>query len=303
VDRKAVHRRGLGSQPANSSTAADCDAAVCWLADRPLFRGSCALEKLGGIKDELTGNADRFFPGPLLDADLDPLFWIPKRLGVISYWWGHVPFAHWLATSLRPQVMVELGTFSGVSFSAFCEAMRRQNIPGRCYAIDTWSDEEQYGMRDDSTFIELRDFCRTEFGDFAELVRSTFKDALPNFGNGSIDLLHIDAPHSYDSVKEEFDSWLPKLSERAVVLLHDTNIREAGFGVWRFWDEFKGKYPSFEFLHANGLGILGVGRLVPKVITDLQSLASGEICRIRERSALLGARWEALNQATRSPVA
>lgn len=250
------------------------------------------MTKTSDINGDPIDRMAPFFPRPFLDSDLEPAFWIPKRLGAASYWWGHVPFAHWLVTSIRPKVIVELGTFNGVSFSAFCEAMRRQSIPGRCYAVDTWFDEEHYGMRDDSTFLELTAFCRTHFGGIAELLRSTFGEAICSFDDGSIDLLHVDGPHSYESAKEVFEGWLPKLSENAVVLMHDINIRDAGFGVWRLWDELKVRYPSFEFLHAYGLGIIGVGKSMPKFIADLHGLTSDEIFRLRERFALLGAHWE-----------
>jgi hypothetical protein len=247
------------------------------------------------MKSDGANSSLEFLLGPLLNLHLDPVFWIPKRLGASSYWWGHVPFAHWLVTSIRPHIVVELGTLNGVSFSAFCEAMRRQSIPGRCYAIDTWLDQELYEICGNSTFLDLSSFCRTEFGGIAELVRLTFKDALDNFANGSIDLLHIDAPHSYESVQQEFERWLPKLSEHGIVLLHDTNIRDVGFGIWKFCDELKDRYPAFEFLHANGLGVIGVGRRVPQFLTDIQKLTSAEMYKLRERFALLGSHWEALH--------
>ena len=50
-------------------------------------------------------------------------------------------------------------------------------------------------------------------------VRCTFAEALQHFPDGSVDLLHIDGRHFYEDVKEDYESWLPKLSDRAVVLL------------------------------------------------------------------------------------
>src|SRR5437764_81028 len=44
----------------------------------------------------------------LCHPDLDPLFWVPERLGALSGWWGHVPFAHWAIRAARPRVFVEL---------------------------------------------------------------------------------------------------------------------------------------------------------------------------------------------------
>ena len=44
-----------------------------------------------------------------------------------------------------------------------------------------------------------------------------------------------------------FRNWKRKLSTRSLVLFHDTNARDAGFGVYKFWSELKETFPFFEF--------------------------------------------------------
>ena len=80
-----------------------------------------------------------------------------------------------------------------------------------------------------------------------------------HFSDGSIDLLNLDGFHSRDAVRHDFETWLPKVSTRGVVLLHDINVRERDFGAWEVWSGIRATYPSFEFLHGHGLGVGVIG--------------------------------------------
>lgn len=229
---------------------------------------------------------------PLLSQGLDPLFWTPERVGLSSAWWAHVPFAFWIVAACKPGLLVELGTHNGISYAAFCEAVMRAKLGSRCYAVDTWLGDEHAGHYSDQIYNELRGFHDKRYAAFSELIRSTFDDALSYFEDGSIDLLHIDGFHTYEAVKHDFETWRPKLSERAVVLFHDTNVRQSDFGVFRFFGELAKQFPSFEFLHGHGLGVVAVGAEVPVVLQRLCSLTDPrDIGALRDRFSHLGARW------------
>ncbi|MGH7211910.1 MAG: class I SAM-dependent methyltransferase, partial [Acetobacteraceae bacterium] len=224
---------------------------------------------------------------------LDPLFWRPARVGIDSAWTAHVPFAHWLVATARPRLIVELGTHNGVSYSAFCEAVLREKLEARCYAVDTWQGDAHAGFYGEEVLGTLRRFHDARYAGFSELLRCTFDEALPYFADNSIDLLHIDGCHAYEQVRADFENWAPKLSRRAVVLFHDTNVRERGFGVWRLWAELAARYPGFEFLHGYGLGVLAFGAAQCPEVAALAALSGAHANAMRERCALLGERWVA----------
>lgn len=185
------------------------------------------------------------------------MFWRPAYLED-SPWLEHIPFAFWLIEAHRPRVFVELGVNSGVSYFAFCQAVEKLGLDTRCFAIDTWTDETP-GSGDAGVFAKVKAYNDAQYSGFSRLVRSSFDDALPYFTDGTIDLLHIDGLHTYEAVCHDFEAWLPKLSERAVVVLHASNVRERNIGVYKLFEQLQGKYPSFELIHGDGLAVVGVG--------------------------------------------
>ena len=238
----------------------------------------------------------------LANPILDPVFRAQARSGIASAWHAHVPFAQWLVSATRPALIVELGTHHGVSYAAFCETVLQEKLATRCYGVDSWSGDDHAGHYDESVYAALREFHDARYSAFSELLRMTFDEAREMIADGTVDLLHIDGFHSYDAARHDFEAWAPKLSQSAVVLFHDINVLERGFGVVRFWAEVEGRFPSFSFLHGHGLGVLAVGPDVPPVIRRLCATgASSAVAVLRERFASLG-RVHALDYALAETV-
>lgn len=189
-----------------------------------------------------------------------------------SAWVGHLPFAFWLVEEARPDVLVELGTHNGTSFLAFCQAIKASGTRTKAFAVDTWQGDEHAGLYGDEVHDRLQRVVQAKYAGFAQMMRMLFDDAMPYFSDGSVDLLHIDGLHTYEAVKHDFQTWLPKMSRRGVIIFHDTMVRDRGFGVWQLWEELRGRYPSFEFKHTHGLGVLLVGDQPPASLSALCAL-------------------------------
>src|SRR4029453_2553796 len=102
------------------------------------------------------------------------IFSRPTRLAWPPSWAGHIPFAFWFVDALRPRTLVELGTHSGLSYSAFAQAVQTLGIDTACYAIDTWKGDEHAGFYGDEVFQKFRDHHDARYRVFSRLVLSTF---------------------------------------------------------------------------------------------------------------------------------
>jgi hypothetical protein len=197
----------------------------------------------------------------------------PSGLQIETYtptaWGGHIPFMFCLVNYMRPRKYVELGSHYGASFFAVCQAIKQYKISCEATAIDLWQGDEHAGIYDESVYKDFTWLLNSRYPEIGVALRKDFNEAVKDFANESIDLLHIDGLHTYEAVKNDYNTWLPKMSKNGVILFHDTVVMERGFGVWKFWDEIKGKYPSFNFTHTHGLGVIVLGTSISNPVFNL----------------------------------
>jgi hypothetical protein len=215
-------------------------------------------------------------------------YWFPVHYP-LSAWLEHAPFGFWLVDELRPRSIVELGTHWGYSYFVFCEAVKRLGIDSTTFALDTWRGEEHAGLYGEEVFSAVTTINERSYSSFSTLLRGYFDDSLSDIEDGQVDLLHIDGRHGFADVSHDFEAWLPKLSDRAVVLFHDIAEHQPGFGVWQFWEQVSQRYPSFSFEHDHGLGVLGVGTDLPRNVAQLLGVDEPTAEAVRRDYEALGA--------------
>lgn len=194
----------------------------------------------------------------LLTSAIDTAF-LPIETLVPSAWSRHVPLLFSLFALCRPRRYVELGSHYGGSFFAACQAVRHLGLDAECVAIDTWQGDHQAGRYNEEVFDSFSYLLRTRYSRNNYYIRSMFSEAAQVFADKSIDMLHIDGLHTYEAVKQDFLTWRPKMSSRGVILMHDTNVYDGDFGVWRLWEQLTKTYPTLNLRHSHGLGIVYVG--------------------------------------------
>lgn len=183
---------------------------------------------------------------------------------VLSAWTGHYDFAQWLVARKKPKVIVDLGVDYGYSTYAFA----LQNI-GDVYGIDNFNGEEHTGVRDTESFVR-RKIKELELTN-VKIIKCLFDDIASIWGK-PIDILHIDGFHSYESVKHDFETWSKFVMMNGVILFHDTQIRDRGFGVYKVFEEIN--LPKVNFKQSCGLGVVSRDEFL---IEEIKNVFSGQL--------------------------
>jgi hypothetical protein len=119
---------------------------------------------------------------------------------------------------------VEVGTYLGRSLCSLAEVVQRSGKSVTLIGIDTCRGSGPEGLKNKNyhgaavergggTFAgELhRNILECGYGDLVSLVIADSITASRLFPDASIDWVHLDARHEYDSVKADIEAWLPKV--------------------------------------------------------------------------------------------
>lgn len=143
--------------------------------------------------------------------------------------------------------IVELGCYQGRSLAA----MGLANPGARLWGVDAWGDMTHRGYQG-----ATMEACRANLeavGVRAELLQGRTEDVAPSFGE-TVDLLHVDAGHSYEECARDLADWTPKVAPGGAVCVHDYGephnpvLRRPG--VRRAVDEWLGEHPEWVIVEA-----------------------------------------------------
>lgn len=166
----------------------------------------------------------------------------------------HVPVLFWLIETGDADNFVTLGVNEGVAHFAACQAMDKLRHDARCIGIEDWSASE--GRIPDG----LATYASETYHEVSELIDKAPEKAALDFDDGSVDILLIDIDQSAANTEALLRDWLPRLSDRSVVLVHgisgSTFKEEAGRSVLSRWQE---RFPMFCLATGRGLAVLLTG--------------------------------------------
>src|SRR5688500_4422821 len=189
-------------------------------------------------------------------------------------WAGHRYFAKDMVETVEPEIIVELGTWRGTSMFSMLQGVKNKKLETVFYAIDTWEGDKHAGHYEGEQYLEeINSILQKHYPKCnVTLIRKRFEQAVDDFKDQTIDILHIDGLHTYEAVKNDFYSWIPKVKNNGIILFHDIGEKREDFGVFKVWDELKRDNLNycFSYAHSHGLGILTRDPKMSRVLNNLK---------------------------------
>ncbi len=133
--------------------------------------------------------------------------------------------------------MVEIGSYAGESSEIFA----RSGVFSKVICVDPWTngyDPRDYASKTTELAEKKFDKVAEKYSCIEKLKRYS-KQAAEKFEDWSLDLIYIDATHTYEGVKNDIESWFNKIRPGGIISGHDYSTGWGG--VMRAVDEKFGK--------------------------------------------------------------
>lgn len=147
-------------------------------------------------------------------------------------WFNYKDFYRKVSANTDYKVYVEVGVWKGHSLSFLAQELKPRKGEVKIYGVDLfentykWDNPEQQDLRQQVPYIyeiynkvleaaDVRD-------DIIDLKGISWEMA-DQFEDGTVDMVFIDADHSYESVVKDISAWLPKIRKGGIISGHDYN--------------------------------------------------------------------------------
>lgn len=120
-------------------------------------------------------------------------------------------------------LVVNVGTYAGRNLAAVAPTIRERNL--KVLAVDPWASTSQYYQDEgdwERTYTYFTDAMK-EFGITANVtaMKMTSFEAATTFKLRTLDLVFVDAEHTYEAVSCDIMAWRPLLKPGGILSGHD----------------------------------------------------------------------------------
>ena len=133
-----------------------------------------------------------------------------------------------IRSSIDGSHFVEVGSYEGQSAAYMAVEIINSKKKIKFDCIDTWANHND--IRDTNEVYQRFLNNMNLVIDYINPIRMDSVSASKLYNDNSLDFVYIDADHSYESVKDDIISWLPKVKPGGILAGHDypmVSVREA----------------------------------------------------------------------------
>ena len=163
---------------------------------------------------------------------------------------NRINITHLLNKKFPNGIGIEIGVFKGV----FAKKVLDNWNCSKYYLVDLWDNINTIDNNYDEEWAKdkqqhLNNFNETlknieNYKNKVQIIKNYSHLASNDFSDNSFDFIYIDANHSYDAVKNDLETWFPKLKNGCIFMGDDYHINDiemcfgSKFGVKKAVDEF-----------------------------------------------------------------
>ena len=155
-----------------------------------------------------------------------------------------------MVQAIKPRVIVEIGTSMGGTLYIWCRTNQQAKIIA---SIDLPGGKFGGGYAERrrrlyEEFVYDRPHTEIILMRSDSHLDSTLNELKEIIGDRQIDFLYLDADHTYEGVKRDFEMYSPLVRPGGIIAFHDINTRGEGHEVYKLWEELKLQHKHQEII-------------------------------------------------------